>query len=44
VAVGPALVRSIRLDFLGAWPFRCENPADWCFDFLGFPWILSSGS
>jgi hypothetical protein len=39
--------RSIRLGFLGAWPFRCEGTADegWIsLDFLGFPWILSSES
>src|ERR1700683_2882228 len=37
---GPATsVRSIRLGFLGPWPFRCEDPArrGWIsLDFLGF--------
>jgi hypothetical protein len=36
--LGRRLVQSIRLGFLGAWPFRCESPADegWIFlDFLG---------
>jgi hypothetical protein len=37
---GPAIsVRSIRLGFLGPWPFRCEDPAyeHWIvLDFLGF--------
>jgi hypothetical protein len=32
------------LDFLGAWPFRRENPNSRLLDFLGFPWILSSES
>jgi hypothetical protein len=31
------LVRAIRLDFLGAGPFRCENPRWGVLDFLGFP-------
>jgi hypothetical protein len=38
------LVRRLRLDFLGGWPFPCENPRFWVLDFLGFPWILSSES
>jgi hypothetical protein len=37
-------VRSIRLGFLGRWPFRCEDPRSWGLDFLGFSWILSSES
>ena len=32
------------MDFLGGWPFPCENPRFWVLDFLGFPWILSSES
>jgi hypothetical protein len=32
------------LDFLGAWPFGCENARQGMLDFLGFPWILSSES
>ena len=35
--------RSIRLGFLGAWPFRWESPSR-VLDCLGFPWILSSES
>jgi hypothetical protein len=34
----------MRLDFLGAWPFRREIPRKRLLDFLGFPWILSSES
>jgi hypothetical protein len=37
----PSPIRSIRLDFLGPWPFRCEDPRSWVLDRLGFPWILS---
>jgi hypothetical protein len=29
-------VRSIRLGFLGAWPFRCEDPRSRALDYLGF--------
>jgi hypothetical protein len=36
-----ALAWSIRLGFLGSWPFRCEGPRSGALDFLGFPWILS---
>ena len=38
-AADRTLIRSMRLGFLGPWPFRCENPADegWIsLDFLGF--------
>jgi DNA-binding transcriptional ArsR family regulator len=38
-ATDRTLIRSMRLGFLGPWPFRCENPADesWIsLDFLGF--------
>jgi hypothetical protein len=34
----------IRLDFLGPWPLRREDPHSWLLDYLGFPWILSSES
>jgi hypothetical protein len=34
----------VDLGFLGAWPFRYENPRSGVLDFLGFPWILSSES
>ena len=43
-AAGPRCGSAIRLDFLGAWPFRCENARQGMLDFLGFPWILSSES
>jgi hypothetical protein len=36
--------RSIRLGFLGRWPFRCEDPQLSGLDSLGFPWILSCES
>jgi hypothetical protein len=32
------------LGFLGTAPFAYETPSFWGFDFLGFPWILSSGT
>jgi hypothetical protein len=35
---------TVDLGFLGPSPFRCEDPRLWAFDFLGFPWILSSES
>src|SRR5258708_2165032 len=35
---------SLNLGFLGRWPFRNEFPYFRGFDFLGFPWILSSES
>jgi hypothetical protein len=34
----------IRLDLLGPWPLRREDPHSWLLDYLGFPWILSSES
>jgi hypothetical protein len=37
-------IRRVHLDFLGLWPFGCENPRFRVLDFLGFPWILSSES
>ena len=37
-------VQSIRLGFLGDWPFRYGNLLFGVLDFLGFPWILSSES
>ena len=36
--------RSVRLDFLGSWPFRREPPEFLGLDLLGFPWILSPES
>jgi hypothetical protein len=37
-------VQSIRLGFLGDWPFRYGNLLFGVLDFLGFPWILSCES
>jgi hypothetical protein len=44
LAAGLPRIRSVRLDFLGGWPFCCEFSGFPVLDFLGFPWILSSES
>jgi hypothetical protein len=43
-SVAARMPRSVDLGFLGAWPFRPEDPRALALDCLGFPWILSSES